>query len=128
MKQIECLWHIQKSIVPLAHTALVEWAKGAKYTSWIDTQEVVKSNDLKAAMKSLRFATTFDTHGDVSGFEFTERRFGNELEVFMTLAPYSKEGDRIRFRGADGCLWGYMVKSKNGKKYLAEQYGAVIWE
>jgi hypothetical protein len=128
MTQIGCLWHIQKPVVAVAHTALIKWAEEAKYTSWINTAEVVSSRSLEEAMKDLRFATTFDEHGNVRGFEFTERKFGNELEIFMVLAPYSKEGDCIRFRGEDGVLWGYMVKSKNGKKYLVEQDGTINWE
>lgn len=93
--------------------------------SWVDTDEVIRSETLQDALYAWRWeASEYSSDGDIDGIYFRGEKSGADDELFRVIAPYVKEGSYIAMRGEDGALWRWYF---NGQRCI-EQTGTVIWE
>ena len=82
----------------------IEGTKYPKY-SFIATEKVILSNSIDEALEEIRYKPKFDKIGNIVNLEFTGEKYGDEIILFSTLAPFIEDGSFLKFRGEDGCIF-----------------------
>lgn len=88
--------------------------KGKKYPhfSWVITENVLESTNLREALSEIRFTAVYDQDGNICNVEFTGEKYGDEEIFFNALAPYVEPGSYLRFKDKDGNTWKWLFENK----------------
>jgi hypothetical protein len=125
IEQLDCEWFIAKKNTKKAALALRKWARAKDEIPWSCIKAISSAKELDGIMQELRFTSHYNKNGDVIYFQFEGENTGCEDEVFKVLAPYSRPGSYMKFRGEDGCLFGFKA-SIDGE--LIGMTGEIVWD
>lgn len=76
-----------------------------KHFSWVDTDNVLESTELEAALKEIRYMPIYNDIGDICNVKFTGKKYGDEDIFFSALAPYVESGSYIGVVLEEGVTW-----------------------
>ena len=112
----ESLATIREMPVKYHHIKRGGSSSGEKWFSWMNDTEIETAETVEKVFNQLGFETdTVD-----GGFKLTayNSKTGQEDLFLAVMAPFTKDGSYIEWRGEDGTLWKYEVN--NGRMFRSE--------
>ena len=91
-------------------------SNGEKWFSWMNDTEIETTETVRNVFGQLGF----DTEETEGGFKLTgySSKTGQEDLFLAVMAPFTKEGSYIAWRGEDGELWQFEIR--NGRMFRSE--------
>ncbi len=71
---------------------------------WVDSQEVLESENLGSALDAWRWSPSFDRAGNVVNLEFRGQKAGHDEVLLDALAPFIEEGCFLVIEDEDGAV------------------------
>lgn len=111
MRQLKQQFFLPKENVQNAYEAVktlhgkesIEDSSGYHF-SWV-SHDFYKLPNFEEIMKEWRWKPTFDEQGNVTKLTFTGEKFGDDIKLFNTIAPFVQTNSFIEMRGEDGAQW-----------------------
>lgn len=96
-------------------------SNGEKWFSWMNDTQIEDTDTVQNVFRHLGF----DTENVDGGFKLTgySSKTGQEDLFLAVMAPFTKDGSYIEWRGEDGELWKFEVR--NGRMFRSES--EIIW-
>lgn len=100
-------------------------SNGEKWFSWMNSTDIENAEKAQDIFEKLGFDCETDKYGDKGTFslEGYNSKTGQEDLFLAVVAPFVAEDSYTEWRGEDGELWRYTVKSKK----LTIQSASVAW-
>lgn len=96
-------------------------SNGDKWFSWMNDIEIVTAVNVQAVFIALGFETT-KTEGGFTLDSYASKT-GQEDLFLAVMAPFTKDGSSIEWRGEDGALWKFEVRG--GRMFRTDS--EIIW-
>ena len=91
-------------------------SNGEKWFSWMNDTDIENAETVESVFNQLGFETeTVDGGFKLTGYN---SKTGQEDLFLAVMAPFTKHGSYIEWRGEDGALWAYHIK--DGRMYRLE--------
>lgn len=104
------------------HDLKAPW--NSKY-SWVTDPSGNGFKSLKAAFEAWRYDAFVDEEdGSVTIDCFEGEKWGDDEQLFQTIAPFVEDEGLIECRGEDGAQWRYAFNDGS----LDEQTAKIVWE
>lgn len=91
-------------------------SNGERWFSWMNDTDIENTPTVEAVFQQLGFDTT-TTNGGFTLDSYNSKT-GQEDLFLAVLAPWTKEGSYIEWRGEDGAQWRFVIV--NGKMYVEQ--------
>lgn len=76
-----------------------------RHYSWVDDENYKNSLTLENALKAWRWKSKNDNDENIIGLIFTGEKYGDDLILFNTIAPFVEDNSCIKMQGEDGKLF-----------------------
>lgn len=96
-------------------------SNGDKWFSWMNDIEIETAESVEAVFNALGFETT-KTEGGFTLNSYNSKT-GQEDLFLAVMAPFTKDGSDIEWRGEDGALWKFEVRG--GRMFRTDS--EIIW-
>lgn len=90
---------------------------------WLSGSEFAKAESLKEVFEVWGWSGEFDDDGNIVDISFDSEKLGDEIVMWVTIAPFVEAGSFIEMSGEDGNLWRWVFDGKECK----EVYPTVTW-
>jgi hypothetical protein len=96
-------------------------SNGEKWFSWMNDTEIETTDTVENVFNQLGF----ETDKVDGGFQLTayNSKTGQEDLFLAVMAPFTKDGSYIEWRGEDGALWKFEIR--NGRMFRTES--EIVW-
>jgi hypothetical protein len=96
-------------------------SNGEKWFSWMNDTEIETTDTVENVFNQLGF----ETDKVDGGFKLTayNSKTGQEDLFLAVMAPFTKDGSYIEWRGEDGALWKFEIR--NGRMFRTES--EIVW-
>jgi len=96
-------------------------SNGEKWFSWMNDTEIETTDTVENVFNQLGF----ETNKVDGGFQLTgyNSKTGQEDLFLAVMAPFTKDGSYIEWRGEDGALWKFEIR--NGRMFRTES--EIVW-
>lgn len=92
--------------------------------SWVDSCDILDSDDIEECFDNLRWEIHFSQFGDINKIEFVGEKLGDDIEFFKVFAQYVEAGSFIECCGEDGDVWRWIFDGKT----VIEKRPKVLWD
>ena len=96
-------------------------SNGEKWFSWMNDTEIETTDTVENVFNQLGF----ETDKVDGGFQLTayNSKTGQEDLFLAVMAPFTKDGSYVEWRGEDGALWKFEIR--NGRMFRTES--EIVW-
>lgn len=96
-------------------------SSGEKWFSWMNDTDIANAETVESVFRHLGF----DTESADNGFKLVgyNSKTGQEDLFLAVMAPFTKDGSYIEWRGEDGALWKFEIRG--GRMFRSES--EIIW-